>query len=420
MDFDYDILIVGGGMVGATLATALADTGLHIGMLESRPYGAPGQPSFDDRSIALSWGSHRILAGIGVWGALRGEVCAIRKIHVSDRGHFGAARIDHAEEGVEALGFVVENRVMGRELMAALERRPNVELIAPATLLDFDNGEQAVVAEVSHDGESRRVTARLLVAADGTGSPVRRRLGINAVTEGYGQSALIANVGISAPHGHVAYERFTDSGPLALLPMTSGEKNAHRCSLVWTHRDAELPETEALDDAAFLARLQERFGYRLGRFTRVGKRASYPLALTRSTEFTRRRVAIVGNAAHTLHPVAGQGYNLALRDVALIAELIAGAHGKGGDIGGVNVLDAYEKGRTADTRDVAFYTDTLVRLFSNPSFALGHARAAGLVAVDLVGPLRHWLARQNMGLRHSGPRLSRGLPLDASRRGSVS
>ena len=411
MSFDYDILIVGGGMVGATLATALAETELRIGMLEARPYGAPGQPSFDDRSIALSWGSHRILDGIGLWPALRESVCPIRNIHVSDRGHFGAARIDHREEGVEALGYVVENRIMGRELMAALEPRPNVELLAPATLIDFDHTEQAVVADVSLDGESRRLTARLLIAADGTGSPVRRRLGINVVTEGYGQSALIANVGISEPHRHVAYERFTDSGPLALLPMTSDENKAHRCSLVWTHRDAELSDTEALDDAAFLARLQERFGYRLGRFIRVGKRASYPLALTRSTEFTRRRVAIVGNAAHTLHPVAGQGYNLALRDVALIAELIAEARRAGDDIGGIGVLDAYEKGRTADTRDVAFYTDTLVRLFSNASFALGHARAAGLMAVDLIAPLRHWLARQNMGVRHTGPRLSRGLPV---------
>ena len=414
MNRDYDILIVGGGMVGATLAAALADTGVRIGMIEARPFGAPGQPSFDDRSIALSWGSHRILAGIGLWSALHGEVCPIRKIHVSDRGHFGAARIDHAEENVEALGFVVENRVMGRELMAALQGRPNVELIAPATLVAFDNGEREVSAELEHDGRTRHVSARLMIAADGTGSPVRRRLGIHAVSESYGQSALIANVGISAPHGHVAYERFTDRGPLALLPMNDDQDRAHRCSLVWTHRDAELPETEALDDAACLARLQARFGYRLGHFTRVGKRASYPLTLTRSTEFTRRRVAIVGNAAHTLHPVAGQGYNLALRDVALIAELIAAAHRDGSDIGGVNVLDAYEKGRTADTRDVAFYTDSLVRLFSNASFALGHARAAGLIAVDLVGPLRHWLARQNMGLRHTAPRLARGLPLDTA------
>ncbi|MBD3618066.1 MAG: 2-octaprenyl-6-methoxyphenyl hydroxylase [Chromatiales bacterium] len=415
----YDILIVGGGMVGATLAAALADTGLAIGMLEARPFGVPGEappsPSFDDRSIALSWGSHRILRGAGLWEALCDEVAPIRHIHVSDRGHFGAARIDHAEEGVEALGYVIENRVMGRVLMQALAERPNVELIAPATLVDFDNAESGVTAEVDCDGEPRRLSANLLVAADGTGSPVRRRLGINAVTEDYGQAALIANVGVSAPHRHVAYERFTDSGPLALLPMTPGPDGETRCSLVWTHRSAELARTEALDDAAFLAALQERFGYRLGRFTRVGRRASYPLALTHSTEFTRRRVAIVGNAAHTLHPVAGQGYNLALRDVALLAELVADACHAGGDIGGIEVLDAYETGRAADTRDVVRYTDALVRLFSNASFALGHARAAGLLAVDLVGPLRHWLARQNMGIRHTGPRLARGLPLEAAR-----
>ena len=412
MTHDYDVLIVGGGMVGATLAAALADTGLAIGMLEARPYGTPGQPSFDDRSIALSWGSHRILAGIGVWDALRADVAPIRKIHVSDRGHFGAARIDHREEGVEALGYVIENRVMGRELMAALEGRANVDPIAPARLIDFDNCEEGVRADIECDGETRQVTARLLVAADGTASPVRQRLGITAVTESYGQSALIANVGVSAPHRQVAYERFTDSGPLALLPMTPGPEGETRCSLVWTHRHEELPATEALDDAAFLAALQDRFGYRLGRLVRVGRRASYPLALVRSTEFTRRRVAIVGNAAHTLHPVAGQGYNLALRDVALLADLILDARRGGGDVGGIAVLDAYEKGRAADTRDVSRYTDTLVRLFSNPSFVLGHARAAGLLAVDLIGPLRHWLARQNMGVRHTEPRLSRGLSLD--------
>ena len=410
---DFDILIVGGGMVGATLACALADSGLTIGMLEARPYGEPGQPSFDDRSIALSHSSHRILAAAGLWSELAGEATPIGHIHVSDRGHFGATRIDAADEGVEALGYVIENRVMGRALMQHLAGVQNIELIAPAELVDFDNGEAAVTAEVDCAGGRVTFTARLLVAADGTGSPVRKRLGIHAVTGGYGQSALIANVTTSEPHRNRAYERFTDSGPLALLPMSPGPEGEARSSLVWTHRTEELAQTMALDDDAFLAALQARFGYRLGRFTRVGKRVAYPLALMRSTEISRRRVASVGNAAHTLHPVAGQGYNLALRDVALLAELLVDASRAGQDLGGIDLLDAYERGRAADTRDVVRYTDALVRVFSNASFALGHARAAGLIAVDLIAPLRHWLARQSMGLRYSNTRLARGLPLTA-------
>jgi 2-octaprenyl-6-methoxyphenol hydroxylase len=247
-----------------------------------------------------------------------------------------------------------------------------------------------------------------VVAADGTMSPVRQMLGIEVERHDYQQVALIANVSTERPHDFVAYERFTDSGPLALLPMSDG-----RCSLVWTHRTEELAATEALDDAAFLNKLQERFGYRLGRFTRVGRRASYPLALMRAKEDFRGRVVLIGNASHTLHPVAGQGFNLGLRDVAVLADLLFDADKSGHDPGSRDLLNQYSAWREQDMDRVSLYTDFLVRVFSNPWGPVGHARACGLSAANILRPVKHALARQSMGLQGHLPRLARGLSLHA-------
>lgn len=408
MALDYDILIVGGGMVGGSLAVALGETGYRVGLVEAHPFGSGSEPAYDDRSIALAYGSSRIFEGIGLWRAMRDEVTPIHKIHVSDRGHLGVARLDCRDEGVDALGFVVESRVMGRVLNERFAQVKNLDVIAPARLDDLALYQDHVNAELECDGSRRAIKARLLVAADGTLSPIRHMLGIEVERREYGQSALIANVSTEKPHNYVAYERFTDTGPIALLPMSQG-----RCSLVWTHRNEDLPVTEAMDDKAFLAALQERFGYRLGRFTRVGQRASYPLALLRAREDYRQRVVLIGNASHTLHPVAGQGFNLGLRDVAVLADLLFDAEQGGGDPGSIELLEDYSRWRSQDLERVSEYTDILVRLFSNPWPPLAHARAGGLMAVDAISPLKHLLARQNMGLLGHLPRLARGLPLNA-------
>ncbi len=408
MTTDYDILVVGGGMVGGSLAIALGSSGYRIGLVEAFPYGPGQQPAYDDRSIALAYGSARIFEGMGLWSDLADVVTPIDKIHVSDRGHLGTTRLEAREEGVSALGYVAESRVVGRVLNERYQDIQNLDVIAPARLINLEQDEDQVRAELESEGQSRFLTARLLVAADGTGSPIRGILDIDVERMDYGQTAIIANVSTSEPHQNVAYERFTDSGPLALLPMTEG-----RCSLVWTHRNSELEATEALSDEAFLKALQKRFGHRLGRFTRVGQRASYPLALMRAQEVYRGRVVLAGNALHTLHPVAGQGFNLGLRDVAVLAELLFDASQHGGDPGAEVLLQAYAEWRHEDMERVTQYTDLLVRLFSNSWAPLGHARSAGLMLVNNIPSMKHMLAKQSMGMNTPLPRLARGLPLQA-------
>jgi len=402
----YDILIVGGGMVGGSLACALAGQTLRVGVLEAVPATAERQPSYDDRAVALSLGSKRILEGIGVWDAISSQAVPIERIHVSDRGHFGIARLSARGEGVEALGYVVEARMLGPVLGRCMGEAQAVDLICPARLEDIEIGADRVVAGVDVDGEPRRLGARLLVAADGGRSLVRRSAGIAASEWDYGQSAVIANVTPERSHGHVAYERFTDTGPMALLPMAGG-----RCALVWTVRTAQAEQLLGLDDEAFLARLQQRFGDRLGRFRKVGRRSAYPLSLVRSREQARERLVIIGNAAHSLHPIAGQGFNLGLRDVAALAQVLVDAHREGGDPGELVALRRYARWRSGDQGRTMAFTDALVRVFSNRLLPLVLARNLGLVALDLLPPVKHGLGRLAMGLGGRQPRLARGLPL---------
>lgn len=410
----YDVLIVGGGMVGASLAVALKPLKLKIGMVEAYEFGEPGQPSYDDRAIALSYGTSRIFSGMGLWEALQPKTTAIDEIHVSDRGHFGATRLSAKQEKVPALGYLVESRVLGRQLYKVL-RNTEVKQFVPARVTDVQAVDSALQIRIEkNEGHLQTIKTRLLVAADGTNSPIRALSGIGVKKSDYQQSAIIANVTTEKAHRNRAYERFTDSGPIALLPMSD-----NRCSLVWTHTTRQgseiIDETMALDDAAFLAKLGDEFGYRLGRFTKVGKRSCYPLSLVTSEKNTAQRTVIIGNASHTMHPVAGQGLNLAMRDIAVLADLIAGSVSEhaSADVGDAALLRAYEAQRKDDLKTTIRYTDSLVRLFSNDNFLLGHARAGGLVAVDRVPPLRKWLTKQSMGINYRQSRLARGLALRA-------
>ena len=386
---DCDILIIGGGLVGASLACALENSGLSVHIVEAYPYQSDSQPSYDDRTVALSWGSRCIFEGMGLWDAMADRVEAIKTIHISDKGHFGATRLRHEEEHVEALGYVAENRVLGDVLYQRLLQNTNVELHCPAGLISLEQKHDRVIATIGDNGKQSVVSARLLVAADGVVSQVRDLLHIGSSVQDYGQTAVIANVTPAFRHNNVAYERFTDQGPIAFLPMTH-----NRCSLVWTVPLKQADELMKLGDADFLQLLQQRFGFRLGQLQKVGKRQAYPLKLIESTQVVRNRVVIVGNAAHSIHPVAGQGFNLALRDIAMLTELISTAE----DAGDSKLLQSYVEQREDDARRVYRFTDGLVKIFSNNSTALGHLRAAGLVAVGLIPPLRHQLAKQSMGL----------------------
>jgi len=392
-------------MVGATLALAVARTGYRVGVLEARPPGAPDQPSYDERSTALAHGSRRILDALGLWQGIQDQATAIEHIHISERGRFGATRLAARDEGVPALGYVVANRAIGGAWTQALEHS-DVCLITPATVSAYQVREAGVSVQARVDGQEQELNARLLVAADGTGSLLRGLAGIGVHERDYGQTAIIANVSPARDHGGVAYERFTDEGPIALLPMSEG-----RCALVWTRPTEQVDATLTLSDADFLAALQQRFGHRLGRLHKVGRRGAYPLKLVRAERDTAARLVLVGNASHTLHPVAGQGFNLALRDVAVLADLLADAARTQDDPGASALLDAYSAWRRADLDAVQTYTDGLVRLFTNPWPPLAHLRGAALAALDVCDPLRHRLARQSMGLAGRLPRLARGRAL---------
>ncbi len=402
----YDVLIIGGGMVGASLAHALTGTGLRIGVVEAHALDATRQPSYDDRVIALAWGSRRILDGMGVWSTIAPEAEPIRHIHISERGHFGFAHLDAEEERVEALGYVVAARDLGQALLAGLDSAERVDLLCPAQLHAFTLEPDRVRVEVREGDAARSLETRLMVAADGGDSVVRRLLGIPVQEWSYGQTAIISNVTPERPHEGIAFERFTDTGPLAMLPMTEG-----RCSLVWTARDAQVEEIMGWDDGHFLAQLQDRFGYRLGRLLKTGRRVAYPLKRLRVKAQVRRRVVLIGNAAHAVHPVSGQGFNLGIRDVAALADLLAEAARKRADPGAAALLGRYAEWRRGDQRIVAAITDTLARVFTNPLPPVRWARDCGLLGLDLCPPLKHRTARRFMGLNGQLPRLARGLPV---------
>jgi 2-octaprenyl-6-methoxyphenol hydroxylase len=402
----FDILIAGGGLVGASLAAALAPLPLRIAVVEAIPFGSRGQPSYDDRVTAVSFGSRRIFETIGLWPAIATEAEAIRQIHVSDRGRLGATRLYAEEAKLDALGYVVPNRVIGQALSGFLPRQSNISLIAPAKLVDFQEHAEGLRARLETDSGIRELDTRLLVAADGANSKIRERLGIAARNWDYGQSAIICNVSVERPQRGVAFERFTDAGPLALLPM-GGERYA----LVWTVAQAQLEQVLALDEPAFLSAAAERFNGRFGRFLKTGKRQSYPLSLVRAEAQLQGRCVIAGNAAHSLHPIAGQGFNLSLRDVAALAETLAEIVQAGGDVGSDERLAGYVAARRRDQTGTALFTDFLTRVFSNPLLPVRMLRNAGLLSLELVPPLRQLLMRHNMGLAGRLPRLARGISL---------
>lgn len=410
---DYDLVISGGGLVGASLALALAPLHLRIAIIEAVPQGgSSGHPSFDERTTALANGSVRIFRSLGAWRAMEREATAIRRIHVSDQGRFGVARIDAAEQGLESLGYVLPNRVMGAALWEGLRAAQGVQVIAPARVVatTLEPGARTLRVERA-GGDTVDLRARLVVAADGAKSAVREQAGIAAEHWEYSQTAIISTVTTQRFHDHTAYERFTPEGPIAVLPLADG-----RCGLVWTRRPEDAARLLALPDEAFLAELQSAFGFRLGRLLRVGARHSYDLALSRSERHVAERLAIVGNAAQGLHPIAGQGFNLGLRDAASLAEVLADAIAEGvTDVGDAAPLAAYAKWREEDRRRIVAFTDGLVRLFGTPLGLLRGLRSVGLLAFDAFPPAKSAMARLSVGAAGRIPRLARGVPLAGER-----
>ena len=405
----YDIVIAGGGMIGTSLALALAPLGLSIAVVEAVARKEPGQPSFDDRSTALSRSTQRMFEAMGLWPDIVAASTPIRAIHVSDQGRFGFSHIDAAEQGVEALGHVVINRVLGSVLQDALSHIDGVDVICPARIVGLELGPDRAAATVANaDGETRALSCDLLVAADGANSAVRAMMGITAQKSDYGQRAVIGNLLPEKDIDFTAYERFTQQGPLAILPVADG-----RAGFVWTVAEDDADRIMALDDDTFLAELQQQFGYRLGTFSRVGKRASYPLVLSKAIRLTATRSVLIGNSAHGLHPVSAQGFNLGMRDVAAIVDCIADGRSadKTFDPGNATVLEQYASWRKSDQKKLVRFTDSLVKLFGSDRRPLRALRNIGMLGFDLVPGVRSLFAKHTMGLAGRLPRLSRGVPV---------
>ena len=408
-NLEADVLIVGGGLAGSTLAHALALTPLTTVLVEARDPSQLEQPSFDGRATALASGSQRILASLGLWEEVAADAEPIRAIHISECGRFGAARIHAQDEGVAALGYTLENRILGGALWRALDTADGFTCLAPAKLSSLTVGDDRVEADVTTAQERLSIVAKVVVAADGANSQVRRELAIATHEDLYEQQALILNCATEIPHAGRAFERFTQDGALAFLPLS-----ADRVAVVWTLSHQEAGRVAALEDTAFRRELQAAFGYRLGRITRTGSRAAYPLARLRSAAVIGSRAVLIGSAAVNLHPVAGQGFNLALRDVASLAEIFTerlAGQTVADDPGSADVLDRYRRWREQDQNRVAALTHGLIRLFGYGALPLAASRGLGLMAFDLFPGAKAALARQTMGLSGRLSRLARGLPL---------
>jgi len=405
---DYDVVIAGGGMIGTSLALALSPLGLRVAVVEAVARSASSQPSFDDRSTALSRSTQHMFEAMGLWERIESASTPIRKIHVSEKGRFGFSHIDADEQKLAALGYVVINRVLGEVLQEALAADASIDWVCPAKMTAIETSADKATATFEYEGgKSREVTCQLVVAADGANSSVRDMMGISASQTQYGQRAIVGNLLPEKPHGNVAYERFTERGPLALLPIADD-----RAAFVWNVDEKDAADILNLDDDAFVSALQEAFGYRLGRFSRVGKRAAYPLVLSKALRLTATRSVLVGNAAQGLHPVAAQGFNLGLRDVAALCDCIADfCEETAADIGSEELLARFASWRKADQTKLVQFTDGLVKLFASRKLPVRVLRNAGMLAFDFVPGVRAEFARHTMGLAGRLPRLSRGVPL---------
>jgi 2-octaprenyl-6-methoxyphenol hydroxylase len=385
-----NLAIIGGGLVGASLALALQDTarqrGWHIALIEPFAPGSEYQPSYDARSTALSYGSRLIYERLGLWQCIAQRAEPIQQIHVSDRGRFGAARLQAIEEGVPALGYVVENAWIGHCLWQALDADV-IEWRCPAEVVGMQRVDDGYRLTLN---DETCLDCDLAILADGGRSALREQLGIVVTSKPYGQSALIANVSPLEAHRGQAFERFTDDGPMAMLPLSD-----NRCALVWTRASADAERLLRVSEANFLAELQQAFGYRLGALQQVGARHLYPLSLVEAQEQVRAHLVVLGNAAHSLHPIAGQGYNLSLRDTLALAEVLIGSDAPLGDF---TTLQRYQQRQQRDQNMTVGFSDQVTRLFSNAQPLLATGRNLGLLGLDLLPPAKRWFARQAMGM----------------------
>ncbi|MCZ6802591.1 MAG: 2-octaprenyl-6-methoxyphenyl hydroxylase [Proteobacteria bacterium] len=406
MSHDYDLVIIGAGMVGASLACALAPSGLQIAIIESVALSNTKKSSYDDRGITLSLSSKRILEHIGVWQQVQSTATPIKKIHVSEQGRFGFTHLDASETGNTELGHVVVARSLGLVLHEKMSGFDNVELICPAALKHFQRADTGMTLEILRSDNAETLSTGLLVAADGSRSLVRRLAGINTKERDFKQTAIVANITTQKPNHATAYERFTQHGPVALLPIDN-----NRSVLVFTVSKECAERYLTMPDEQYMKTIETEFGRRLGKIEQIGQRRSYPIVFIEAIEQYQEQLILLGNAAHTIHPNGAQGFNLGLRDVAGLAECIFASIEKGLGLGDVSILENYIQLRQSDQQRVMRFTNGLASIFYNQLPLLGPARNLVMLLLDSIPDLKASFAEKAMGIAGLQPRLVRGLQL---------
>jgi 2-octaprenyl-6-methoxyphenol hydroxylase len=404
MTDDVELVIAGGGLNGMLLGVACAGVGLEVAVIDRQDPAAMLDDRFDGRTSAIAYGSRLVFDGIGLWPEIAAEAEPIREIRVADDNSPLFLHYDHRELGEDTpLGYIVENRVLRRALFRRAEALPSLRLLAPRRL---ERSEPSAIGTAAVLADGERLRARLIAAADGKDSPLRREAGIRAVEWRYRQTGIVTTVAHARPHAGIAVEHFLPAGPFAILPMTG-----NRSSIVWTEEAELAPRLLELPAAEFAAELRARFGGFLGEIEPVGPCWAYPLSLMQAESYIARRLVLVGEAAHVIHPIAGQGLNIGIRDIAALAELIVDTRRLGLDIGEDSVLEQYQRWRRPDALLLAAVTDGLNRLFSNTIEPIRLVRDVGLSIVNQLPPVKRLLMLHAMGMLGERPRLARGLPL---------
>ena len=405
----FDLIIAGGGMAGATAALAMAQLGLKIALVEPIKPELDTSPSFDQRAVALSAASINIYKTLGIWQRIQPLACPIKDIHISDQGHFGFTRLNATDYGIDALGQVIPLDQTGPILWQAIRQTDNIKIFCPSNIVEIDSvisqlESSQITVQISDQQDQKTITAKLLLAADGTFSSTAKMADIKVRRESYNQHAVITNISTELAHNNRAFERFTKQGPLALLPLTR-----NRMSLVWCQNEEKSSLVMSYSDNEFIEKLQTAFGYRLGQITRVGERNQYPLALHLPEQVYSGRVLLLGNSAHTLHPIAGQGFNIGIRDIAALFDLIQQAQFNGEDVGSQQFLNRYQAQRQPDWIQTITATDSLVRIFSNDFLPLIIARNKALCLLDKIPFAKQKLAMTAMGFSGESAQLTRGI-----------
>ncbi|MDF1583226.1 MAG: 2-octaprenyl-6-methoxyphenyl hydroxylase [Methyloprofundus sp.] len=398
MKQDYDVLIIGGGLAGNCLALALQNSELKIAIVEANTREQLYDSPAGDRALALANGSVRMLDALGIWQHAQAKATPIKRIHVSDQGHFGKTRLSAKKEGVDALGYVITAREL-EAVVADLVAQAGIPQICPARVMGIAADSQFAHISLKQQEAALNLSAKLVVGADGGQSTIRKLLDIEQSITEYQQTAIVTTIKTEMAHNNTAYERFTAAGPLALLPIKQDY------AVVWTRSTEEAEQLMMDSEEEFIASLQACFGYKLGQFSLTAPRRSFPLSLIRAQSMHSNRTVIIGNAVHQLHPVAGQGFNLGLRDVLQLAEIILETAQKGADIGTHSVLQRYAEQRKKDHDTVINFTDSVVKLFSNEWLSLAAARNAGLALLDSIPGAKKHLARYAMGLNARIPHI---------------